>query len=115
MPDLEKLTYESKLGNVVIEYEVNYDKNIAWFGTCTYDNDNIKMFILTLKLSIDDLKNKHIEKLQQLVTGDDWNNYLVKDNRWQLLNINYSDNTHIIECNIDDAIAVIGDGLGIKN
>ena len=105
--------YISKIGNIRIEYKLNDIDCIAHMDFVNYNPEYIKMFLLTLKTSIEDLKKCGIKKIIQKVSNNDWNEYLKKEEKWTLKEINEDLEYCIIECDIDNIFYCIAKGLGI--
>lgn len=106
---MEYKEYNYNLGNISIIYKIDTKNKIAYMDYINYELSYIKLFIITLRNSIDDLKLNGIQKVVQYVSIDDWNNYLNKNN-WKLINL---DNICMIECDIENVFYNIIQGLGI--
>ena len=76
-----------------------------------YEPLYIKIFILTLRNSITELKNMGIKKINQRVNENDWKDFLKKDERWILKEIKKE--YYLIECDIEHIFECIIQGLGI--
>lgn len=110
---MEYKEYESKLGNIRIEYKIIENKNEAWMDYINYEPEYIKLFLLTLKNSIEDLKKKGIRRIIQKTSCKDWDEYLKKEDNWIIKERNEYYNYCIIECNIENIFKCIAQGLGV--
>lgn len=108
---MNKLSFVCKFGSEnLFEYEI--DNTIAIMISSFMDEDEIKLFFVLLRESVDQLKNKGCTVFRQYVTPDDWDNYLQNNSKWRIVECSEFYNNVLIECNIDDALSCIGDGLG---
>lgn len=103
--------YQSKIGNVKIEYRIKED--IAYMDYIEYEPEYVKIFIITLKDSIAELKLGGTKRIIQKVCTTDWNDYLKEEKRWKLIENNIEFEYCIIECDIDNIFVCIIQGLGI--
>lgn len=108
---MDSKIYTEKIGNIYIEYLIENKK--AYMEFVKYDPEHIKMFLFTLKASIEDLKKHDVLFISQQVTKDDWNEYLSKDDKWKLISHNDLINTCEIQCSIDDAVGCVARGFGV--
>jgi len=109
---MEYKEYESKIGNVYIGYNINKE-NEAYMEFINYDPEYVKIFLLTLKISIDDLKKNNVKKVLQKVTIKEWNEYLKNEKNWNLKELNNNLEYCIIECDIENIFNCIIKGFGI--
>ena len=76
-----------------------------------------KSFFVLLRTSIDFLKINNYKNIIQTIRENDWNSFLSKNTKWRIRSkmeytgINYI----IIECEIDDALYCISNGLGVES
>ena len=110
--------YEIKcdLSKNYIEYKCNNQGDA--FMEYTYIDPSLpKSFFGLLRSSVDFLKEKNITNIVQSVLEDDWNKFLVKNDKWKIrtkINVDNSEMKYvIIECKINDALNCISSGLGI--
>lgn len=100
--------YRSELGNISIEYKI--DGNNAHIIHTQYEPRYIKLFLIKLRESINDLRKLGIKTVSQTVSEEEWVNYLEKDKKWK---IKTNSNYYEIEANIDDIYYCILRGFGI--
>lgn len=110
---MEYKEYNSKLGNICIIYKLNKEEKTAYMDYMNYDLSYIKLFIITLRNSIEDLKINGVKKVIQMVNINDWNNYLKKDKNWKLKEQDNELGLCLIECEIEQVFYCIIQGLGI--
>lgn len=106
--------YVSSIGNVSLEFVVDEKNKSVLFEYMTYDKEQIKIFLITLKKAMTDFINNKYLTIQQRVTYHDWTKYLKSDKRWKLINQDKTTNTCVISCDINNAIDCIANGLGIS-
>lgn len=104
-----KKEFKSNIGNICISYEVMND--VALMDYINYDEEYVKIFLITLKTSISELKNMNVRKIYQNVYVEDWNKYLKKNENWNIANIN--NDVYTIYCDIESSLENILNGLGI--
>ena len=114
--NFEDFSFQCKISQNCIEYKCN---KITMEANIEYSNIDTKIpkaFFVLLRTSIDALKNKGYKYIGQLVTQDDWENFL-KNDKWTIINeIKYPTMTCcVIKCEIDDALGCISRGLGLNN
>lgn len=108
---MESRVFNNEFGNIRIEYILDkLSKNVIMIDI-QYNDKYIKLFLLTLRDSIDTLIDENYKGFIQYVPKEDWENYLKKDKNWIFLS--EDDNICKIYCNIDKAIECISRGLGI--
>lgn len=116
--DSETTTYSFSfpISKNYINFTFNKIKYECYMEDFNIDTNNIKIFCIILRHSIDFLESKGCKKLLQLVNCDDWNEYLLHD-KWEITNsfqnIDAKKYYHI-QCNIEDALYNIGKGLGLN-
>jgi len=113
--DMECIEFACEMSNNKIEYQ--YSKNGSVYMEYTkFDNNYPKLFFILLRKSIDEFKKRGFKKFLQSVTKEDWDNYLINDKMWTLVNTieQYNTSICIIECDLTNAIECVGRGLGIK-
>lgn len=105
--------YYCNISDTVIEFNI-YD-NICEITNIYIDNDAniLKLFVILLKKSINDLKlNYSCKYFRQIITLIEYNEYFDKMQLWREIE---SDDKYIeLECDIDNAIDNILFGYGIK-
>ena len=112
MDNIEIFEFQCKLSKNYIEFKCYKNEHEAHMENTYIDAGLYKLYFVLLRKSIDELTNKGYNKIVQLVTTEDWNNYLKKDKRWKIKNKNPPN--YIIECNIDHALGCISKGLGLN-
>lgn len=110
---MEKKIYKYDLGNIFINFSVNFKKSEAFMEDYYYEPKYIKLFLLTLKKAIDDLKIGNVKKIIQKVNISDWNQFLKKDNNWKMIEENKYYDYCLIECDIEQVYYCMLKGLGI--
>lgn len=116
---MEPVEFKCKITKNHIEYRCNPDPNKdgdIYMEYCYIDQEKPKPFFVLLRTSINSLTKKGYTKLVQRVTMDDW--IVLKNNtKWQMRATETFNGlvTVVIECNINDAINCISNGLGITS
>ena len=103
--------YPSSFSDSMISFE--YENDACWIDKYYIDEDNIKMFFVLLKDSIEKMKKSGYKKFLQLVSNDDWEIFLSKDDIWKIEK-EHSDRTKTIMCDINDAPRGIARGFGLS-
>ena len=106
---IETELHECKLSKNSITYK--YDLISCWIEDHYIDLNNINLYVLLLKHSLDKMKKKNITKFIQIVATDDWNKFLSNNSSWILVDKN--PNKSFISCNIDEAAVNVCKGLGL--
>ena len=102
-------TFSDKITDNYVEYEkVGSD---VWILRHYIDPDNGKLFVMLLKESFTQMKNKGCTRYKQCVSFDDWEKYLKKSEHWNIISQNFTEKTMIIDCDIDWAGTLIIQGL----
>jgi hypothetical protein len=111
---MEEYFFESKKSDNFIKLLKDKD-NIIWIEKYNVDNttyDFILEFCEMIKNAFQTAKNRGGEMHSQFVSKLDWENYLVNDDRWDLLTESDDEIMHI-QCDIDDApLCIIESFLG---
>jgi len=94
--------------------ELRYDDESVLFDHTYIDYEYCKSYFLLLKMGIDMSIKKGYKYFRQLVTIEDYNNYLKEDNRWNIKSTDIILKTHIIECDLTNALECICKGLGLN-
>ncbi len=82
--------------------EIEFDDNKCWINNYHVDQNYGKLFAIMLKTAIDKMKSNGCTKFLQLVSNDDWDNFLSKNDEWELIH-RHDEETSLIECSIDRA------------
>lgn len=112
MDTSEKKIYKNTLGNILIEYRIDNKTGKVYMENTQYDDEYVKLFLLTLKNSFDDLIKMDMKKFVQKTTLTDWTEYLQINDKWKLIE-KIEENNCILECDMKDALQCIGSGFGI--
>jgi len=108
-----KVSYECALkSDNYISYII--DNNICTMDNVIMDNDNIKLFFVLLRNSIDDLKSKKCTIFRQNIVMSDWIE-LNELQCWKLISENKFMNSCLIECDINNALTNIAKSLNINS
>ncbi len=103
--------FRCKLTNSWIQYEI--EDSVADMKTFNFEFQNIKPFFSLVRDSIDTLKNQGISKIRQMVTYDDYNNFLKDKTKWNLVFDDKMHDCYLLECPIDDFIFNFSKGHGL--
>ena len=96
---MQTVTYTCKLSPNLISFQLVGDVATIW--EFEPDNNQIKLFFKLIKESIDNLIEKKIKYVRQIV-GDDPDYYKNKK-KWKILHT-YPNSNLLIECLVDDFI-----------
>ena len=112
---MERYEFKCEVSNNAIQYK-NIGNNSAYMDYIKIDEEKSNLFFGLLNKSIDILKKRGITHIMQLVSETDWVNYLMNNNKWQIIKSEiYNDiKCKIIGCTIEDAKECIAEGLGNK-
>lgn len=115
--NIENFDYKCMISKNAIEYKCYKKEKEAHMEYYFIDQNIYKSFFLVLRTSIDALKKKGYTKIVQTVSEDDWNNFLKKDNKWNIKNTVQYPNAafNVIECDINNALGCISRGLGLNS
>lgn len=115
--NIEEYEYRCKISQNMIKFRCYKKEQKALIELMNIDENIPKLFFVQLRASKDDLQNKNYKKIIQIVSEDDWNNYLSKSN-WtvvQKFQYSYQEGSYYrIECDIDNMIECISTGLGFE-
>lgn len=109
---MEEVTYQCSVSNNLIEFQL--EKEIAYCINNYIDEEYLKAYFVLLRSAIQDLQNKGYKKMNQVVSEDEYNQYLKNDNRWTIIQTNQLFETIVIECDLESALECICKGFGIK-
>lgn len=110
-----EITYFCKMSDSFLTYGVDSER-IATMMNSYIDTEEIKLFIMLLDASIEDLKTTYsCEYISQMVSESDWNDFLSDDNRWSITEKNNDEHLLIIKCTIQNASACITRGFGFES
>lgn len=107
------IKYECPITKYYIEYSI-YDST-ACFDFIDCDYVNFKAFLNLLRMSIDDLIKKNINKIQQCVEIIEYNELLKGRTSWKIVRKIEQTNSVVLECDISEFMNNYGIGLGVKN
>ncbi|AYV83526.1 MAG: hypothetical protein Hyperionvirus8_10 [Hyperionvirus sp.] len=113
--NIECLEFRCKISKNVIEYKCQKKEKKAFMEYSFIDVRLPKSFMVLLRSSIDQLREKGYVGVVQSVLEDDWNKFLKKD-KWKLVErVKYPaiGVCCVIECEIGDAIGCVARGLGV--
>ena len=105
--------FSCHITNYKIEYIINDSDKVAIINTIICDYKNLKAFFSLLRTSIDKLMKKEIISIRQVVSFDEWNDYLKNNTTWQIINTDNVAEIYDIECKIEDFLQNFGVGIGI--
>jgi hypothetical protein len=109
-----EITYYCTLSESYLTYKI--DETDAIMMNSYIDYDEIKLFVMLLDSSIQDLKKIYkCEYLSQMVRKDDWIDFLCSDIRWTIVDKKEDEMVLIIKCNINSACACILNGFGFES
>lgn len=108
MSSKETFNYKMNTNSITMEYT---DKK-CWIESQNMDVDNITAYFVLLKHAMAKMKEKNIEIYEQLVSEDEWDNYLEKNELWTLERRNI-DGTCTISCKLEIAAICIAKGFGL--
>lgn len=96
-----------------IEYIIDDNDKTAILNTIICDYQNLKAFFALLRTSIDKLMEKKIMMIRQVVSFDEWNDYLENKTTWKIISVDNVSEIYDIECKIEDFLQNYGIGIGI--
>ncbi len=106
--------FKCPITNYYIEYLVDEKNNFALMANIVSDYQHMKPLLMLLRTSIDQLKEKNILKIRQIVLLEEWNEYLEGRTTWSILEKQqFQIATVEIECEIDDFLKNYGAALGL--
>jgi hypothetical protein len=109
-----EINYFCTMSDSYLIYKVN--ESIAMMMSSYIDDDEIKMFVMLLDSSIQDLKQVYkCDYLSQMVSNTDWKDFLCSDNRWSIVDEKEDEGVLIIKCDINNACACILNGFGFES
>ena len=109
---MEEVTYQCPISDNRIEFQL--EKETAYCTNNYIDEKYFKAYFLLLRSTIQDLQDKGYKKMNQVVSKDEYNQYLKNDNRWTVVKTNQLFETIVIECELESALECICKGFGIK-
>jgi len=98
-----------KFNDTYINFKLYEEKKEIWIEDYYIDFNNIKIFFMLLRNSIDKFINDKYVTFVQTILSNDWN--MICHLKWKIRSNNVY--TNIIECDINNAIENIVNGLGI--
>lgn len=107
----QRRIFENKIGNVRIEYILDKISKNVILDFINYEPEYVKIFLFTLRNSIEVLIDENYNGFIQFVEYNDWNLYLKNDNL--LTCLSQENNICKIYCDINNAIGCVSRGLGI--
>ena len=118
---MKRLFYNCNISNNWILFEVS--DNVADMKLIQVDHQNFRLFCKLIREAIDDLIDKKIKMINQLVTRDDYEQILKNKTSWKIVekttDSNYESvldpNALLIECKIEDFIDNFAKAHGIKS
>jgi len=93
--------FKCSITNYYIEYIIINDQ-CALVNTIICDYVNYKAFFALLRNSIDKLKEENIKYIQQFVSEEEWNAFLINKTSWKIINKNKDNDIVLLKCPIDD-------------
>lgn len=101
--------FECSLSDNIIK--LSYDDTKCWIVSYTIDENYVQLFFILLKGAMESMKEKGIKIFEQLVSVDDWEEYLQSDEMLTLEKIDIY-NRCVVTCNINYASICIAKGFG---
>jgi hypothetical protein len=108
---MEEIIYNSSIKDISITYKLDYINKEVWMMEFKFLDPQIKIFMQTLRQSIEDLLKKGYEKLIQIIPIVDW--IFIKNNNWIIIHTFEKEQLYVIKCDLKDAIEFIAQGLGV--
>lgn len=110
MTSTTSIIYKNELGNIYIELIADYQQKICYLNRILFDESFIVLYLLGLKTVFMDEKLNGIDKFVQTVELEEWNTYLKKNEKWNLIETNKYFNTCYISCDVKEALFCISEG-----
>ena len=106
----DRIIYSCPITKYSIEYII-YEHKYAMMGLVVTDYEHFKAFFSLLRNSVDKLKEQGIIGIRQIVSFEDWENYLKETTTWKIINQNNEKKYYELECGIDEFLYNYGIGL----
>jgi hypothetical protein len=108
----DRIIHSCPITKYSIEYII-HEQKYAMMGLVVTDYEHIKGFFSLIRNSIDKLKEQGIIKIRQIVSFEDWENYLKNTTTWKIINQNQDQKYYELECEIDEFLYNYGVGMGL--
>ena len=109
---MEQAFFNCDITGYFIEYILS--DNTAYMNTVHCDYINIKPFIQLMRVSIEKLKERNINKIRQTVSIEEWKT-CIKNTTFQKITEDTALEICDIECDIDDFLENFGIILRLEN
>ena len=110
--DGREYIFSHNISNNVIE--ILLEDTHALMTHTFIDYDFVALYFVILKNMVTTLTQLGCTTFSQIVTTDDYNNFLKSDCRWTMINLFGETETVMIQCDIKDVIECMCTGLNLK-
>ena len=105
-----EIEFKYKFSKNFIKFKLNEENKEIWMDSCNIDYEHPKIFFILLRKAIDKFIEEGYSKFVQTILKEDWKelkkeNWNIKENLPELPYI-------IIECDINNTLFNIAEGLG---
>lgn len=103
--------FKCDLSKNEIEFAIIGDTAYMYFKNVDYEN--LKLFFLLFRNSIQEVKSDGIKKIRQYVQHTDWLECLKDKTSWSIVEFNRYNSVCTLECDIENVIVNVGAGFGL--